>query len=163
MGFHIRVRPTALILKNDCILLVEYVDENGVHFNLPGGGAEPGETLMEGVRREVFEETCADVEVGPVAFVYEMAPHRQSGDYHNTPHNLSVVFECFLKEGSIPKMPDRPDLNQSGVKWVPLSSIDSIVLYPNMKEHIRQYAAQRSSIPLIEDHTLARYADGAIV
>lgn len=77
---HIRVRPTALIIKGNSILLVEYND-NGIHYNLPGGGAELGETIIEGVIREVYEETTAEVEVGPLALVYELAPHKQSGEY----------------------------------------------------------------------------------
>lgn len=162
MSFHIRVRPTALIIKNDCILLVEYMDNDGVHYHLPGGGAEPGETLVEGVRREVFEETCAEVEVGPIAFVYEMAPHHQSGDHPNAPHNLSIMFECTLKVDSIPRLPDHPDPNQSGVKWVPLSSLDSIVLYPHIQKQIQRYAEHRRSIPIIEDHTLNSYSKTAL-
>lgn len=42
MLYNIRVRPTALIVKDNSILLIEYKDENGTHYNLPGGGAEPG-------------------------------------------------------------------------------------------------------------------------
>ncbi|MBE1443397.1 MULTISPECIES: NUDIX domain-containing protein [unclassified Paenibacillus] len=157
MTYHIRVRPSALIIQSNCILMVEYKDSDGVHYNLPGGGAEPGETLVEGAAREVQEETCAAVEVGPIAFVYEMAPHKQSGDYPNAPHTLSVIFECFLKEDEIPRLPDRPDLHQTAVKWVPIPSLDSIVLYPNIKSHIREYVSRRKTIELIEDHSLECY------
>jgi 8-oxo-dGTP diphosphatase len=90
---HIRIRPTALIIKNNSILLVEY-DDNGIHYNLPGGGAEPGETIIEGVIREVFEETAAEVEVGPLALVYEFAPHKQSGEYLLTEkHRIHLTYE----------------------------------------------------------------------
>ncbi|MEK6992550.1 NUDIX domain-containing protein [Paenibacillus sp. FSL K6-1566] len=51
MSYHIRVRPTALVIQEERILLVEYSDENGIHYNLPGGGAEPGETITAGVLR----------------------------------------------------------------------------------------------------------------
>ncbi|MCS7458651.1 NUDIX domain-containing protein [Paenibacillus doosanensis] len=158
MTYHIRVRPTALIIQNGSILLIEYTDEHGVHYNLPGGGAEPGETLAEGAAREVLEETCAEAEVGPIAFVYEMAPHRQSGDHPNSPHNLSIIFECTLKEGSVPRLPDQPDPKQSAVKWIPLSELDSIVLYPNISGHIRRFVNRRATMELIEDHELDSYA-----
>ncbi|WP_282941354.1 NUDIX domain-containing protein [Paenibacillus sp. RC67] len=157
MAYHIRVRPSALIIQSNCLLMVEYEDKNGIHYNLPGGGAEPGETLVEGVAREVLEETCASVDVGPIAFVYEMTPHKQSGDYPNSPHTLSVIFECSLKENEVPRLPAEPDLHQTAVKWVPLSSLDSIVLYPNIKSHIQQYAEQRRTIEMIEDHKLDSY------
>ena len=40
MTYPIRVRASALIIQNDAILLVEFDDENGLHYNLPGGGVE---------------------------------------------------------------------------------------------------------------------------
>jgi len=36
-------------------------------WSVPGGRVEPGETDVQAVRREVAEETCLDVEVGPLA------------------------------------------------------------------------------------------------
>lgn len=158
MTYHIRVRPTALIIENDAILLVEYEDEDGIHYNLPGGGAEPGETVIDGVLRELMEETKAEADVGPLAFVYECAPHKQSGEYPaDTPHALNLIFECKLKPGSVPGLPEIPDPDQSAVRWVPLSELASIMLFPNIKEQIIHYAAQRRSIELIEDHQLDCY------
>lgn len=153
---HVRIRCTGLIIQNDCLLLVEY-NENGIHYNLPGGGLEPGETIKEGVVREVFEETTAEVTVGPLALIYEMAPHKQSGEYSNQdPHSLSLIFECKLKENSIPQLPSNPDPHQSAVKWIPIQDLDSIVLFPNIKEEIRAYVENKKNIELIEDHQLER-------
>jgi len=103
MSFHIRVRPTALIIKDERVLMIEYTDEEGTHYNLPGGGAEPGETVIEGVKRELLEETLAEVEVGPLAFVYECAPHKQSGEYPDVTHSINLIFECTLKKRRHPK------------------------------------------------------------
>ncbi|MCD1260237.1 NUDIX domain-containing protein [Paenibacillus athensensis] len=158
MSSPIRIRPTALILKDDAILLVEYTDEHGIHYNLPGGGVEPGETLKEGVRREVFEETRAEVDVGPLAFVYEYAPHLQSGDYDSPTPSIHLIFECYLKEGSVPHIPDTPDLNQSAVKWVALNELDAVLLYPNIKKEIWSYRTDRKTIDLLEDYQLDSYS-----
>lgn len=151
---HIRVRPTALIVKDNSILLVEY-DDHGIHYNLPGGGAEPGETLIEGVIREAYEEMNADIEVGPLALIYEFAPHKQSGDYdpYGT-HGLHLIFDCKIKDGSIPRLPDNPDLHQVAVKWIHIDELDSIVLIPNIKEQIRTYIKNKKALELIEDHRL---------
>ena len=40
-------------------------------WSLPGGGVEIGETLEEGVAREMLEETGFEVEVGPVIEVFD--------------------------------------------------------------------------------------------
>lgn len=157
MGYPIRVRACALIIENEKVLLIEFRENGRVHYNLPAGGVERGESVVEAVRREAKEEAEADIEVGSIAFVYEYAPHLDvSGLYGASPHGLSLIFDCKLRPGSIPRMPDHPDLNQIGVKWVPLSDLDKIVLYPNIKSHINQYAQNRSrSIEFIEDHKLS--------
>ncbi|WP_206109341.1 NUDIX domain-containing protein [Paenibacillus sp. HB172176] len=153
---HVRIRCTGLIIKDDSILLVEY-DDNGIHYNLPGGGLEPGETIKEGVAREVLEETSAEVTVGPLALTYEMTPHKQSGEYSmQDPHGLHLIFECQLKVNSIPKLPSRPDPHQSAVKWIPIDEIDSILLFPNIKKEIKEYVETKRNIELIEDHQLEK-------
>jgi 8-oxo-dGTP diphosphatase len=75
MGYPIRVRACSLIIENEQILLVKFQSEEGVHYNLPAGGVEKGESVIEAVRREAKEEAGIDVEVGELAFVFEYAPH----------------------------------------------------------------------------------------
>lgn len=157
MSYHIRVRPTALIIKDEKILMVEYKNEDGFHYNLPGGGAEPGETMIEGVLRELWEETMAVAEVGPLAFVYECAPHKQSGDYPNALHSLNLIFECELKEESEPQQPVDLEGDQSAVKWISMDELDSIVLFPNIKPQIKEYIRKRRNIEIIEDYKLESY------
>jgi len=145
MSYHIRVRACALIIENDAVLLVEFEDENGLHYNLPAGGAEPGKSIMEAVQREAREEASIEVEVGQLAFVTEYAPHLCAYMHGDAPHGLGMIFECKIKEGSSPSFPSNPDLNQTGVKWIPLSELDNIVLYPNMKQQIRDYAKHKAA------------------
>lgn len=156
MNYHIRVRACALIIENDAVLLVEFEDENGLHYNLPAGGVEPGESVIEAVKREAWEEASVDVEVGQLAFVYEYAPHLSSNIYGTAPHGLSLIFDCKIKGGSSPSLPQKPDLNQTGVRWVLLSELDSVVLYPNIKQLIFEHGRDRKkSIEFIEEYKLA--------
>ncbi|MGD6856538.1 NUDIX domain-containing protein [Bacillus infantis] len=157
MPHHIRVRAGAVIMENESILLIEFNDENGLHYNLPAGGAEPGETVKEAARREAMEEASIDVEAGPLAFVYEYAPHTAEGRFGET-HSLCLMFECIIKEGSHAKMPDNPDPHQTGVRWVKLSELHKIILYPNMKELILEYAHNKRNLELIEEQKLEEYA-----
>lgn len=65
----IRIRASAAIVRDGRILLIECDDPTlGLHYNLPGGGVEPGEAMHDAVRREVWEETTAlpDLFVGGV-------------------------------------------------------------------------------------------------
>lgn len=153
MTYHIRVRAGAVIIQDNSVLLIEFKDENGLHYNLPAGGVEPNETIIEAVRREVQEEASIEVEVGSLAFVYEYAPHLNSNKYGET-HSLGLMFECEIKEGFSPRLPKNPDKNQTGVKWVKLSDLKNIVLYPNMVEHIVKYIENKRNIDIIEEHLL---------
>lgn len=155
LTYPIRVRACALIIDNDAVLLVEFQDEDGTHYNLPAGGVEQGESVTEAVKREAWEEAAVDIEVGPLAFVSEHAPHLITSYESESPHGLSLMFDCKIKEGSSPAFPASPDANQTGVRWVPLSALGSIVLYPNIKEQIIDYAANRKrNIELIEEYKL---------
>jgi ADP-ribose pyrophosphatase YjhB (NUDIX family) len=134
----VRIRPTAAILRDDHILLIEdYDDEDGQHFNLPGGGLEPGESLIEGVKREVLEETSAMVDVGPLVLVFEsknaIIMPGQPGV-----HTLMPVFQCHLSNGSEPRMPDQvtADSLQVGICWVPLAELATIKLLPPIADDL---------------------------
>ncbi|WP_231688202.1 NUDIX domain-containing protein [Bacillus sp. FJAT-18017] len=135
---------------------MEFDDEKGIHYNLPAGGVEPGESVIEAVRREAKEEASVNVEVGPLAFVYEYAPHLNRNRYGEL-HSLGLMFECRIQEGSTPMMPAHPDPNQTGVKWVKLSELEDILLYPNMIKLIIAYTKNKRSLELIEEHTLPDY------
>ncbi|MDQ0271462.1 NUDIX domain-containing protein [Cytobacillus purgationiresistens] len=151
MTIHIRVRAGAIIIEKEAILLAEFKDESGLHYNFPAGGVEPGETVIEAVKREAMEEASVDVEVGPLAFVYEFASHMVEYG-KGKPHSVGLMFECKLKEGSVPALPKTPDENQTGVKWIPLHELSQITLYPNMKAHILNYVKDRRSLELSETH-----------
>lgn len=135
-GFGIRVRAGSLILQDDSVLLVEFDDEEaGLHYNLPAGGVEIGESIHEAVAREAREEASIDVEVGPLAFVYEYMDAKSSV----ATHGLSMIFDCRIIGGT-PQVSATPDLHQTGVKWIPLSELQDIVLFPDMRAEILEYA-----------------------
>ncbi|RBW67558.1 NUDIX domain-containing protein [Bacillus taeanensis] len=156
MSYHIRVRAGAVIIENESILLIEFKDEKGLHYNLPAGGAEPNESIIDAVKREVKEEASVDVEVGPLAFIYEYSPHLTQNKY-GAIHSLGLMFDCSIKDGLTPQLPSHPDPNQTGVKWIPLSELNDIVLYPNIRKHIVEYAKNKRNLDLIEEHTLEEY------
>lgn len=144
MGYSIRVRASALIIQDEQILLVEFNDDNGLHYNLPAGGVEPGESVAQAVKREAWEEARAEVEIGPLAFVYEYAPH-QNGFKYKSPHTLDLVYRCDLVVGSSPQFPPTPDPDQTDVKWVSLNELPSVNLLPRVASHIIRYAHQENS------------------
>ncbi|GAA4900818.1 NUDIX hydrolase [Streptomyces coeruleoprunus] len=63
----------AVLAPDGAVFMFRYDNEEvGVHWALPGGGLDPGETPLEGALREVREETgWTDVEVGPLLCLWE--------------------------------------------------------------------------------------------
>lgn len=52
---------------------------------------------------------------------------------------MGITFECELKSGSYPKVPQKPDPKQIDVKWIPISELHSIQLYPEINQDIIDY------------------------
>ena len=125
----IRVRAGALIVRAGQILLCEYDDQPpGLHYNFPGGGVELGETLYDTIHREVFEETCAEITIQRLLFVYEYIP-RDDGS-HGLQQQVSFLFLATLKPDCEPRLPDVPDPFQTDVRWFDLQKLHRLPLMP---------------------------------
>lgn len=134
--FH--VSSKALIVRDNKVLLIKYDDENGVHYNFPGGKMKPHETAHQTLIRKVREEAGGVVEkVGPIAFIYEYI-----GANHNfiagDKHSVSLIFWAHLKEGNQPDMSKAidPDPIQIDVCWVPVKDFQHIDLYPRVNSKV---------------------------
>lgn len=128
---NMRVSAKAVIVRNDAMLVVEFDDESGLHYNLPGGGIEFNESIHDGLRREVKEETGVEVEPDRLLLVYEYFPEKCEGRYGSV-RKLILFFRCRLSQGSEPTLPERPDPNQVAVRWIPLNELLDAPLLPNV-------------------------------
>lgn len=124
-----RIGAKAVIIKDSCILLIAYDDQNGFHYNLPGGGLEPGESIEQCLIREVREETTAIVTIGRFLFAQEYFPPYLNYKYGRR-HSVGFIFEAHLHPESEPHLPANPDRHQIGVDWVPLKKLPDQPLYP---------------------------------
>lgn len=101
-----------VVLEGDAVLLVKraFPPRQG-EWSLPGGQLELGESLTEGVAREVFEETGLRVDVGPVVEVFDRVHRDASGGIRF--HFVIVDFLCRVVGGAL-----RAGDDAAEVRWV---------------------------------------------
>ncbi len=135
MSQAIRVRASGIVVQDDAVLLIECRDDVvGLHYNLPGGGVEPREAVIDAVRREVYEETGLRVGVGRLLLAIESRPTSPLADQ---PHSIGLVFACEARNGHAPDVPAHPDLYETGLRWVPVDDLPTLPLLPNVGADLR--------------------------
>jgi len=126
----IRNASRAVIIERDAVLVLRKSgDGQGLRFSLPGGGQEPGETLIDSLRRECEEEIGVRVEVGPLLYVAEFNKRRDVRP-PSWRHRVEFLFRCTLPADYRPHSGHHPDKHQVGVEWLPLRGIDTQPMSP---------------------------------
>ena len=121
-------RPLAgvggVVLDGDKVLLVRRGREplRG-EWSLPGGLVELGETLTEALRREIHEETCLDVRVGPIVEVLDRILPDERGRVQF--HYVLVDYLCRVEGGRLAAASD-----VSEVRWVERGRLGEYGLRP---------------------------------
>ena len=117
----------AIVLKDGALLLVRRDREPALgRWSLPGGRVEPGELLVDAVRREVKEETGLDVEVGDRAGVFEVI-----GDAH---YVVIDYFATCQAEQAVSAGTDAAD-----VRWVPVDRLGELDCTPRLRETLAEW------------------------
>ncbi len=133
---HPIVGVAAVVLRNNQVLLVQRGREpaKGL-WGLPGGMLELGETLVEGVRREVLEECGVEIEVGPVVGVFE--PMQRDGAGRLRYHYVVLDYLARYVSGELRAADDADD-----ARWVALDALERLPMLAETRIMIRKAAAQ---------------------
>jgi len=126
----IRNAARALIVRDNRILLLRkqgYSD--GERFALPGGGQDPGETLMQALQRECQEEIGTQVRIHDLVHVADYFKNRET-DPPSTRHLVEFLFRCEVPDNYVPVNGAHPDKHQVEVIWSPLDSLPGLPLFP---------------------------------
>ncbi len=126
----IRITVRAVIIQNDNILLIKKDSPNdGIHYTLPGGALEAGETLHQAVIRECLEEINASVDAFDVLHIADLfIPKLEPAPYIR--HQLEVLIQCRVPVDYSPNSGPEPDKHQVGVEWITLSELNKHTLTP---------------------------------
>ena len=78
MSYNFQVRVTGVLLEEGSLLLVKQRLSDNRGWSLPGGRLEQGETLGQGVCREIEEETGLQVRVQKLLYVCDVEQSQHS-------------------------------------------------------------------------------------
>jgi ADP-ribose pyrophosphatase YjhB (NUDIX family) len=112
----------AVIVDGARVVLVKRAHEplKG-EWSLPGGAVEVGETLVDGVAREVREETGLEVRVGPVVDILDRVHRGTDGRVEY--HYVLIDYLCTVIGGTLAHSSDAAD-----ACWAPMADLSRFAL-----------------------------------
>lgn len=126
-------RVTALIFKNDKILLIRRFKDNQWYWTVPGGSVEAGESLETALKREVLEETSLKVISFKPVFETNLV------QFGRVCHFFICTVSGTPRLGDGPEKENSSSQNRYILKWVTMRDLPSSQnLYPPASAEILQ-------------------------
>ncbi len=127
----------ALTLRGREVLLVERgkAPARGL-WGLPGGAVEVGETLEEGVAREVLEETSVVIKPVELLTIFNSINRDDEGKVRT--HFILFEYFCEYVSGDVVAGDDAPD-----ARWVSIDDLDSINIMKFTRDFIEKTLTER--------------------
>lgn len=115
--YDFNIRVTGILIETNKILLVKQKISDKRNWSLPGGKLEQGETIEQGIIREMKEETGLDVEIVKLLYLCDVST---SG---NTILHISLLLKRTDGEIKLPtnEFEENPI---SDIKFVPIAYLE---------------------------------------
>jgi ADP-ribose pyrophosphatase YjhB (NUDIX family) len=131
-----RIRVSALLHWGERVLLCRHEKPGKEYWLLPGGGVNSGESLVEALRRELFEEVgIGGVPFeGPIAIVDSIAPERSFA----SKHVVHIIFSGDLSGRSLERVTSA-DAAVRGHRLFTLGDLEDVVLHPPIQRFVTRW------------------------
>ena len=133
-----RIRVSAVLRREERVLLCRQDKDGDEHWMLPGGGVNYGESLAEALRRELDEE-CGIAEdedlplEGPVCVVESIAP-----PHVRAKHVVHIVFAAHLGGRSLEAVTSQ-DAAIRGHRLFGLDELPDVPLHPPIQRFLMRW------------------------
>jgi len=118
----LRISVMGLFIKSGTVLMIhKMTGPEPDRWDLPGGGLQPGEPILQALKREIREETgLTDFQIDNLLTIVEgFFPNWQG----KLLHSLSIVYNCSVQDDPhIYPTGDR-EVGSRGVQWFPITEL----------------------------------------
>lgn len=119
-----RVSVVGLFIDNNEVLLLHQTTPPEPDcWDLPGGGLEPGETLLNGLTREVREET--GLEQFKVEELLTIVEGFFPWSNNQLMHTLNIVYKCSVNPKPLTFTSSDPEVGLKGIQWLTIADLTS--------------------------------------
>lgn len=125
-----KISLRAVIVQDEKVLLTRDIGDPDI-WEIPGGRLYEGETIEEGLKREIREELGVEIRIGRLAYTEQFRQQRD-GSLH-----LLLAYEAFLEDPTRP-LTLAPD-EVAEIRWIDKTQIDEQNIYPNCLNALRMY------------------------
>ncbi|MBF0610208.1 MAG: NUDIX domain-containing protein [Magnetococcales bacterium] len=140
------IRPAALLVREERLLLMVYRYGDQERYNMPGGKLDEGEEIGACLQREWWEELGMKIRLGSLALVAEtLVEERQV---------LHLLFHATSE--------DEPCLNPvethaSSLLWLPLQKLSEAPLYPAVGEALLDLLVRGVAVPCYQGRVVQHW------
>ena len=123
-------RPRAIMINSDKEILLGFCDNT---FQFPGGFLEQNETLIEGLRREILEETGISLDNGEIIKLFCTIQYLNK-DYPKKKINRLTEFDYYYVKTDYKINPDNTNYDKwekeknFQLKYVPINDFEQVLL-----------------------------------
>ncbi|MCA1993959.1 MAG: NUDIX domain-containing protein [Coleofasciculus sp. S288] len=119
----LRISVMGLFIESGTVLMIhKMTGPEPDCWDLPGGGLQPGEPILQALKREIREETgLINVRVGRFLTVVEGFFPNWRGKLL---HSLSIIYNCSVEDGSLVYTTgDHGEVGAKGIQWLSIAEL----------------------------------------